>query len=331
MTEQGMLQINKQILQLAMQQDDLNTVLGNMLSTAECLANRFGINPKQSYFENYNMYGSGNTKNEEDLKFQLQIQTKVFRNNHNYMLNKEGKYPFPDNLGKKEIENLAKYWKNNAKPENKIYFDNIIKILNGNYNLIFPEKKYTSNGIDPNVTLELFPQVMKDVDKNRKKVKEEVSKSGSYNNNLKLDEKSPNTAPRNFGSKKIDIFEEEGMNFIQYLSDIFKNIELYLYHSYLKNKINPNLIYGKKAEYEKINPNGISSYLKNELELLKQKYAEYCSYDDTSKMKEIKKYQKSCQKWMETYQNDFIINTLGDILLGKPQETKKGFLSSFFN
>ena len=276
MTEQEMLQIHKQILQLAMQQDDLNTVLGNMLSTAECLANRFGTNPKQSYFENYNMYGSGNTKNEED-------------------------------------------------------FDNIIKILNGNYNLIFPEKKYTSNGIDPNVTLELFPQVMKDVDKNRKKVKEEVSKSGSYNNNLKLDEKSPNTAPRNFGAKKIDILEEEGMNFIQYLNNIFKNIELYLYHSYLKNKNNPNLIYGKKAEYEKIDPNGILSYLKNELELLKQKYTEYCSYDDTSKMKEIKKYQKSCQKWMETYQNDFIINTLGDILLGKPQETKKGFFSSFFN
>ena len=190
---------------------------------------------------------------------------------------------------------------------------------------------HVSNGIDPNVTLELFPQVMKDVDKNRKKVKEEVSKSGSYNNNLKLDEKSPNTAPRNFGSKKIDIFEEEGMNFIQYLNNIFKNIELYLYHSYLKNKKNPNLIYGKKAEYEKINPNGLLPYLKNELELLKQKYAEYCSYDDTSKMKEIKKYQNSCQKWMETYRNDFVVVTLGDILLGKPQETKKGFFSSFFN
>ena len=45
MNKQTMLQINKQILQLAMQQDDLNAVLGNMLSTAECLANRFGNKP----------------------------------------------------------------------------------------------------------------------------------------------------------------------------------------------------------------------------------------------------------------------------------------------
>ena len=331
MINQAMLQINKQILQLAMQQDDLNAVLGNMLSTAECLANRFGTNPKQSFFENYNVYGSGNSKNEEDLKFQLQIQTKVFRNNHNYMLNKEGKYPFPENLGKNDIENLAKYWKENAKPENKIYFDNIIKIVNGNYNLVFPEKKYTSDGIDPNVTLELFPQVMKDVDKNRKKVKEDVSKSGTYNNNLKLDEKSPNTAPRNFESKKIDICEDEGKNFIQYLFFIFKNIELYLYHSYLKNNKYINLKYGNKAEYNKINPDGLLSYLEKELEKLKKKYAEYCSYEDTSKVKEIKKYKESCQKWMKAYQNDYIIKTLSDILLGKPQETTKGFFSGFWS
>ena len=115
MNKQTMLQINKQILQLAMQQDDLNAVLGNMLSTAECLANRFGNKPQQSFFDAYNLFGSGNTKNEEALKTQLQIQTKVFRNNHNYMVNTEGEYPFPENLGKKEIETLLQMWKNNSR------------------------------------------------------------------------------------------------------------------------------------------------------------------------------------------------------------------------
>ena len=150
MTEQSLLMINKQILKLALQQDDLNAVLGSMLSTAECLSNRFGIKPKESFFDSYNLYGSGNTKNEEDLKSQLEIQTKVFRNNHNYMLKKEGKYPYPDNLGKKKIENIIKYWKENSKPENKIYFDNIIKVLYSNYKLEYPEIYDNSGELNPN-------------------------------------------------------------------------------------------------------------------------------------------------------------------------------------
>ena len=44
------IQINKQILLLALQQDDLNSVLGLMLSSAEYLSNRFGKKKKRIFF-----------------------------------------------------------------------------------------------------------------------------------------------------------------------------------------------------------------------------------------------------------------------------------------
>lgn len=316
MKQQSLLLINKQILELAMQQDDLNAVLGNMLSTAECLANRFGSNPKESFFDFYNLYGSGNTKNEEDLKTQLQIQTKVFRNNHNYMFRQTGNYPFPQNLGKKEIENLVKMWKENAKPENQMYFDNIIKILNKNYDLTFPKKKAISNGIDPEVTLELFPEVMKDVDGKRKIVRDEVSKSGVYNNNLKMKGKYQSNNIYNNKTNKMNNFDEEKKNFIQYLFNNFKTIEFYIYHTYYRSqKLSTNLKFGNKIEYDVIEPSKALTNLNQNLEELKTKYEEYSLYNDTSKDTEISKYKTTCKNWMKTFQNDYVIKKLGEILL----------------
>jgi hypothetical protein len=322
MDKKTMLQINKQILQLAMQQDDLNAVLGNMLSTAECLANRFGNKPQQSFFDAYNLYGSGNTKNEEALKTQLQIQTKIFRNNHNYMINRDGKYPFPENLGKKEIEDLLNLWKDNSKLENQFYFENIIKILNGNYELTFPQRKVKTNGINPKVTLELFPQVMKDVDKTRKKVKEEVIEKGKYDNNLNLNQnRQDNTQPTSVPNE-IDMYEQEKIELLQYLYNIFWNIELYIYHTYLKNKkIKPYLIYGNKEEYKSYKP--IEEFQINlKIELVKQKYVYYCQYNDISNDKEINQYKDSCTKWMKDYKNDKVINKLNEIFSSEVKKAK---------
>ena len=60
MSKLAIKQINKQILELALEQDDLNAVLGNMLSSAECLSNNYGKVKKESFFDSYNLYGSGN-------------------------------------------------------------------------------------------------------------------------------------------------------------------------------------------------------------------------------------------------------------------------------
>ena len=308
-----MLQINKQILQLAMQQDDLNAVLGNMLSTAECLANRFGNKPQQSFFDAYNLFGSDIIKNEEALKTQLQIQTKVFRRYHNYMVNTEGEYPFPENLGKKEIETLLKMWKHNSKVENQFYFENIIKILNGDYELKFPQRKVKTNGINPQVALELFPLVMKDVDKTRKKVKEEVIEKGKYDNNLNLNQQRQDNIHPIIVENEIDMFEQEKIELLQYLYKIFRNIELYIYHKYLKNnKAKSHLIYGNKKLYKNYKPLE-ESQINFEIESLKQKYVYYCQYNDISKDKEINKYKDSCTKWKEDYKYDKVINKLNEI------------------
>lgn len=336
MNEQKLLLINKQILELALQQDDLNAVLGSMLSTAECLANRFGKNPKESFFESYNLYGSGNTKNEEDLKDQLEIQTKVFRNNHHFMLNKEGNYPFPENFGKTEIEQIVNFWKKNSKPENKIYFENIIKVLYKNYNLTYPEETTISNELDPNITLELFPKVMKDVNKSRKKVKQEVSQNGVYNNNLQLNGKCTD---KNTGDlfNKASIVQNEKIIFIQYLCKIFKDFECYIYFIYYKNnsKLPTRLNYGNKEEYDKVldkNASSVFAILNEDLEELKKAYEKYCSLYDVSKDKEIKKYKNSCINWMKNYSNDYYIKKLGEILIKEntKENTKENSKFSLF-
>lgn len=321
MADQSLLVINKQILKLALQQDDLNVVLGNMLSTAECLANRFGINPKNSFFESYNLYGSGNTKNEEDLKSQLEIQTKVFRNNHHYMINKEGKYPYPENFGKTKIENIINFWKQNSKKENKIYFDNIIKVLNKNYKLVYPEQINNSGEIDPNIILEVVPKVMKDVNISRKKVKEEVCKSGVYYNNLKLEGKNEDGCSGSIYNT-TNIMENEKMIFIQQISKIFNKIECYIYFNYYKQRqiSLPKFEYGNKEEYEKVlveNSSYLLANLNNDLNEFKKYYKEFCFINDISKDTEINKYKTCCKKWMNAFPKDCYINMLNDLLNGK--------------
>jgi hypothetical protein len=54
-----------------------------MLSSAEYLFNRFGKEKKESFFAKYNLNNVDKTKNEKNLKDQLKIQTKIFRNNIN--------------------------------------------------------------------------------------------------------------------------------------------------------------------------------------------------------------------------------------------------------
>jgi hypothetical protein len=130
MTKQAIIQINKTILDLAMQQDDLNSVLGLMMSTAECLSNRFGKVKNKSFFAAYNLNNSGNIKNEENLRDQLKIQTKIFRNNYKNMLTQnKGKYPFPENLGEKEIRNIVNIWKSNGKAMQRKKMKSISKIF----------------------------------------------------------------------------------------------------------------------------------------------------------------------------------------------------------
>lgn len=78
MTEQQLLQIHRQIAELIQRQDNYNSCLRLLLATAENFSNRFVKVKNKKFF--YNLFHSGDLKNENDLKSQLMIHIKIFRN-----------------------------------------------------------------------------------------------------------------------------------------------------------------------------------------------------------------------------------------------------------
>ena len=74
-------------------------------------------------FEAYNLFNSGDWKNENGLKSQLTLHIKSFRNLVIHEKQKRRQYIFPENLCPQEIKNLVLIWRNNVKKEDKIYYD----------------------------------------------------------------------------------------------------------------------------------------------------------------------------------------------------------------
>ena len=89
-------------------------------------------------FESYNLFKSGDLKNENDLKQQLALHIKIFRNLVNHEKQKGRNYSFPENLGAEDIKKLIYMWKNNVKKEDQIYYDNILYIIDENFDIKFP-------------------------------------------------------------------------------------------------------------------------------------------------------------------------------------------------
>ena len=189
--EEKLIQISKEIIELAQDQDCCNSVLGMMLSSAECLSLKFG--KKQSIkkmFNGYNVFGSGDTKNEESLKTQLRIQTKLFRNNYYYMMQTKGKYNFPENFPPETIVRILNIWKENVSDEKQIFYNNIIKIINCKaLELKYPSQNFDNitrgNGVDQNLILNVMGPIMSHVDKGLEKIRKETELTGKYNNKLK--------------------------------------------------------------------------------------------------------------------------------------------------
>lgn len=310
MKAQKLKQINLNILKLAQQQDDLNSVMGLMLSSAECLSNRFGKVKKQSFFEHYNLNNSGNSKNENDLRDQLKIQTKIFRNNHIYMLNQKKKYPYPDNFGKNEIIKIVNFWKENSKEDNYIYFDNIIKVLNGQYNLTYPEKKNHNKGLPPQVILDTFPAAMEYVDNKRDEVRQSIEETGQYNNELKIQENKYETFNYNNNINNNEI-KNQNEKFITDLFDkTFKKAENYFILS--SNPYYYNCQYGDYSEYIRNNNLTISpTELNNDIKFLGKEYEKYCRPKVEVKESipnEFLKYYLSAEYWFSINKNDIFQN-----------------------
>lgn len=194
--QQKLIQIHKEIMELAQEQESCNSVLGMMLSSAECLSSRFGIQNFERLFNGYNIFESGDTKNEESLKVQLRIQTKLFRNNYFYTKEKKGKYIFPDNFDKQKIIEIINIWKKNVSDDKKIYYNNIIDIITDKKTeLKYPNQsidKIKNNGVNQNVILNVMVPIMSYVDQGLEEVGREAELKGNIDNNLKLGKKKNN-------------------------------------------------------------------------------------------------------------------------------------------
>jgi hypothetical protein len=310
MSEQELLQIHRQISELAQKQDNCNSILGLMLSSAESFSNRFGINKNPKLFESYNLYHSGDLKNEYDLKSQLIIHIKIFRNLVNHEKMKGRKYTFPDNLGPQDVKKLVIIWKNNVKKEDQIYYNNIISILDENFDINFPsnQNKVSCNkspqGIDPNQFLNIVPNIMGCIDRRAAQVGLEAQKTGVINNKIMMGSTEsfiPQLNELQFSSinKGLDKSEEEKRKIIDSLDKTFWFYECYYYLFCKKNKISVrlNLNYGKKNDYSKHSIEELESmaakYI-NEFKNLLGKYGHYCEND----LKEC--YNSACDWYSNT-------------------------------
>ena len=237
MNSQLYLQLHKEILELAQEQESCNAVLGMMLSTAECFSSRFGKVKNERILNDYNIFGSGDSKNEASLKAQLRIQTKLFRNNYYYMKNKNGKYTFPHNFDKDKIIQIVNIWKDNVSNDKKIYYDNILAIIqNDKTEIKYPHIRMdtiSNNGLDPNIMLDAFLPIMNHVDEHLQEVGEKASEKGFYNNNLKIngqkydDKGLEKNIQDNFKRRKQNEINDELCLLGNYLQNCFTYGEIY--------------------------------------------------------------------------------------------------------
>lgn len=322
MSQQKMLQIHKQIAELAQKQDNCNSCLGLMLSSAESFSNRFGTNKNQKMFEAYNLFNSGDLKNENDLKSQLTLHIKIFRNLVIHEKQKGRKYTFPENLGPQEINNLVLKWRNNVKKEDQIYYDNILKILEENFNINFPnfsKKSYENKshqGIDPKHIVNIVPNVMGCIDHRANQIGLEAINTGVIKNQIMIGStgsfnKQLNELKFSDINKGLNQEELEKKNLMDALNITFTYAECYYYLYCKKIKKNPNFHprYGDINEYLNCKFEDIEKKVFDDLNNLKKIFSNYFGIDNSN----LNEYFNSVSQWYSDTKANYFSN-LKDVL-----------------
>lgn len=328
MSEQKLLQIHRQITELAQKQDNCNSALGLMLSSAESFSNRFGIKQNPKLFESYNLFHSGDLKNEFDLKSQLTIHIKIFRNLVNHEKLKGRNYVFPENLGPQDIKKLVIMWKNNVKKEDQIYYDNIISILEENFNINFPNQKKNVSyhkphqGIDPNQIMNVVPKVMGSIDYRSNQIALEAQKTGVINNKIMMGSTecfNPQLNELKFSSinSGLDKNEQEKKFVLDSFDKTFSYSECYYYLFCQKYGIKADLHskFGNITNYLDINFADIESKVSNNIYEFKKICEKYHDYNFDNNF--IDYHYDIASKWYSDTKDEYFLflkNILGNFL-----------------
>lgn len=171
-------------------QDCRNFTLGGLLSCLETIAYKESPNFQKKY-DGYNPKSVQEKKDIDKLIIQLRLQSKSFQNMYSeYTEMNDDNYWFPDNLSKDQIISDITSWKKKVKPQYKVYYDNIINLLNGNEEDIYypnlPKKKYAKASCDPKMQIKLIPPNIAYINLRRKIVKMNFKEGKQFDNTLKL-------------------------------------------------------------------------------------------------------------------------------------------------
>lgn len=171
-----------------------NNIMLNAIAALENLAFFYGYRGKR-IFDYYS--GDANRNNENSLINAVIIQLEVFRASHsNYTLN-YSEYNFPNNLSKNQIIKYIKEWKQYVIRENvSIYFDEIIRYLNGNSDTSGIQDKINEKKKEwGNITKEDLqkvgrsaPYINSHMFNEMDKIKESYQKTGNYQINAVLNQ-----------------------------------------------------------------------------------------------------------------------------------------------
>lgn len=174
-------------------QDCRNFTLGGLLSCLETISFKEYPNFKKKY-DGYNPKSVQESKDIDKLIIQLRIQSKAFQNMYEECLEMHNnEYWFPDNLSRNDIINDIQIWRKNVKPQYKQYYDNLIYLLEGDYDKIkYPklrnkrENKDKKPFCDPNLQIKLIPPNISYINQRRKIIKKNYLEGKPFDNNLKL-------------------------------------------------------------------------------------------------------------------------------------------------
>ena len=185
----------QQIVQLQ-DQDNRNFTLGGLLSGLETIVylqlSEEGKKFFRKKYDAYNPKSVQDKKNIDQLITQIRLQSKSFHNLYDECCDKNnGNYWFPDNLNKVDIISDIEYWKKLVAPEYKVYYDNIIYILEGKDEKVYYPKLKRINkegraSCDPEKQLKLIPPNIAYINYRRKMVENNYLKNKYFNNKLEL-------------------------------------------------------------------------------------------------------------------------------------------------